>query len=173
MSQLSFVPARADDAPLIADLVNCAYHGDKHNPGWTSEGHLFDGRRTDDAEIRGLLAERESTFLLCVRASEVIGSVHVKNLGAAAYLGMLVVKPGLQGAGTGKRLMAAAEDLARRTWGSRRISISVINRRPELIAFYERRGYRRTGQSKRLPAEAPGTPRFPDIELVVMEKDLA
>ena len=172
MPDLSFVPARPDDAPLVADLVNCAYRGDARSPGWTSEGHLFDGRRTDDDEIRGLIEERESTILLCVRGSEVIGSVHVKNLGAAAYLGMLVVKPALQGAGTGKQLMKAAEELARRTWGSTRMSMSVINRRPELISFYERRGYRRTGQSKRLPAEAPSTPRFPDIELVLMEKDL-
>lgn len=38
---LSFRPATAADAPLIAALVNSAYRGDSSRAGWTTEADLI------------------------------------------------------------------------------------------------------------------------------------
>jgi len=50
----------------------------------------------------------------------------------------------------------------------------VIRQRDELIAWYERRGYRRTGRTEPFPYgdERAGIPKQDDLEFVVMEKEL-
>jgi hypothetical protein len=50
----------------------------------------------------------------------------------------------------------------------------VIDRRTELIAWYERRGYVRTGESRPFPygEEGVGVPRDDDFRFAVLEKDL-
>src|SRR5438876_243583 len=94
---LSFRQARREEARLIANLVNSAYRGDSSRLGWTTEADLLDGQRTDEAEVRGLIEAEGSMILLCLQGAEVIGSVHLQKMDTAAYLGMLVVRPGLQG----------------------------------------------------------------------------
>jgi ribosomal protein S18 acetylase RimI-like enzyme len=169
---LSFRKARADEAGLIAGLVNAAYRGASSRAGWTTEADLLGGQRTDEGEIRRLLGEERSLILLCLNDSEVIGSVVLQQKGDAAYLGMLVVRPVLQGGGIGKQLIRAAETLAQREWGSRKITMTVITRRPELLAFYERRGYRRTGQVLPFPDDpAAGIPLVPELEFELLEKE--
>ena len=170
---LSFIKARPEDASLIAGLVNSAYRGDSSRSGWTSEADLFDGPRTDENEIRDLINSQDSMFLLCVQATEIIGSVLLRKTEASAYLGMLVVNPRLQGAGIGSRLMASAESVAREAWSIKKMSMTVIGCRHELIAFYERRGYRRTGRIERLPLDGLSLPRIGNLELEVLEKEFA
>jgi len=54
-------------------------------------------------------------------------------------------------------------------------AMTVIEQRAELIAWYERRGYRRTGETKPFPYgdERFGIPRRPDLRFVVLAKSLA
>jgi GNAT superfamily N-acetyltransferase len=170
---LTFIKARPEDVGLINALVNSAYRGDASRDGWTSEADLFDGPRTDENEIRGLIDSDDSMLLLCMQATELVGSVLLRKNGVCAYLGMLVIRPRLQGAGIGSRLMAAAELAARDAWNITRMSMTVIGCRHELIAFYERRGYRRTGQIESLPLGGLSVPRVSGLELEVLEKDLA
>jgi GNAT superfamily N-acetyltransferase len=170
---LSFRPARPEEAGLIAGLVNSAYRGAASRAGWTSEADLLDGQRTDEQEIRRLLEDELSVILLCLKNAEVIGSVLLQNKGAAAYLGMFVVRPELQGGGLGKQFISAAEQFARQQWGSQKITMTVITLRRELIAFYERRGYRRTGQVFPFPTDpAAGIPRVPGLQFELLEKEL-
>ena len=99
--------------------------------------------------------------------------MHIQKEGSACYLSMLVVKPGLQGSGIGRQLIEVAEMRARETWSSSKMTMSVITIRPELIAYYERRGYRRTGEMKPFVFdEVHGIPRVDGIELEVLEKEL-
>lgn len=169
---LSFIKARPEHASLITALVNSAYRGDSSRAGWTSEADLFDGPRTDENEIRSLIESRDCMLLLCMTATELVGSVLLRNEGSRAYLGMLVIEPRLQGGGIGSRLMAAAEFSAREAWNTTKMSMTVIGCRHELVAFYERRGYRRTGQIQSLPSGGPSVPRVTGLELVALEKDL-
>ena len=167
---LSFVRARAEDASRIAALVNRAYRGDSGRIGWTSEADLFDGPRTDENEVRDFISSDDSMILLCIQGDEFVGSVLLTSFGSAAYLGMLVTEPLVQGAGIGSRLMLAAEAVARETWAATTISITVVRCRHELVAFYQRRGYRPTGQLKPLPLHGLSVPRIDNLQLQVMEK---
>lgn len=169
---LSFVVARPDRAAAIAALINSAYRGDASRAGWTTEADLLEGLRTDTAEVRDLIRRDDSVMLLCERDGETIGCVHLQREGDEAYLGMLVVQPTLQGGGIGKRFLGAAESFVRERWGVTRIRMTVINRRAELIAFYQRRGYRRTGRTRPFPAEALSSSRVGPLEFEDLEKDL-
>jgi hypothetical protein len=52
--------------------------------------------------------------------------------------------------------------------------MTVITLRPELLAFYERRGFRRTGETVPFPYGDPrfGLPRRPDLEMETLVKEL-
>lgn len=169
----AFRRAIAADAEAIAALVNSAYRGDSSRAGWTTEADLLGGQRTDAEEIAQLIVREGSALLLCLRAGELIGSVHVGRVDdATAYLGMLVIKPVLQGQGLGRCLMEEAERFARTEWGAARMQMQVITMRPELIAWYERRGYLRTGEIRPFPATDPrfGLPKVAGLQFEVLEK---
>ena len=169
---LSFRKALMQEADYIATLVNSGYRGETSKKGWTTEADLLDGTRTNKADIENMIGQPGSMVLLCTDGDEIIGTAHLEQRGHECQLGMLVVRPGLQDRGIGRQLMQAAEDMARETWGSRKIAMAVISIRHELIAYYERRGYRRTGRTK--PFVADDTHGYPKksqpIEFVVMEK---
>ncbi|RYZ63376.1 MAG: hypothetical protein EOP09_17750, partial [Proteobacteria bacterium] len=50
----------------------------------------------------------------------------------------------------------------------------VIDSRKELIAFYERRGYQRTGETRPFPMDDPraGIPLVSHLQFVVLKKQL-
>ena len=173
MSELQFRRATAVDVDDIVDIVNLCYRGDASKGGWTTEADLIEGTRTDRDEIAALVAQPNSVFLLCHANGDLVGSVHIQKQLSSCYLGMLVVKPGLQGAGTGARIIQAAEDYAQSVWHSSKMTMTVITVRSELIAYYERRGYRRTGRKKELKFDKThGMPLVEGLELEFFEKDL-
>lgn len=170
---LTFRKAREDEADLIARLTNMAYRGDTSRLGWTTEADLLDGQRTDTEEVLSLIQNPHSMMLLCLRNDEVVGSLNLQNLGSTGYLGMFVVKPGLQGLGIGKEFIRVAELTAQREWGVTKMTMTVISFRPELVDYYERRGYRRTGEVKPFPSDpAGGIPLVEGLQLEVLEKPL-
>jgi ribosomal protein S18 acetylase RimI-like enzyme len=85
---------------------------------------------------------------------------------------MLTVSPTLQGGGIGKLLLEAAETEARKL-KLPKISMSVISIRHELVAWYERRGYQKTGETKPFPMNDPnfGIPKQ-FLEFIMMEKQI-
>ncbi|MGC2166260.1 MAG: N-acetyltransferase [Gallionella sp.] len=167
--------AKAVDVDAIVALVNSAYRGDSSRVGWTTEADILGGQRTDTKEISELISEPRSVFLLCLRGSEMAGSVHVQQKDAVtAYMGMLVIKPVLQGQGLGRRVINEAERFARANWKAEQMQMQVITLRDELIAFYERCGYRRTGEIRPFPATDPrfGLPKVDGLKFEVLEKAL-
>jgi ribosomal protein S18 acetylase RimI-like enzyme len=169
---VTFRPARSAEAAELARLVNSAYRGDSSRAGWTTEADLLDGQRTDEEEIRELITAKNSLLLICLRDAEIIGSVSLQKTGNTAYLGMLVIRPDWQGAGVGRRLIQAAENFVRQEWGAHKIEMTVITLRTELLAFYERRGYRRTGVIKPFPTDVrAGIPRVRGLEFEVLENN--
>ena len=174
-SDLSFRRACPSDVDAIVALVNSAYRGESSRAGWTTEADLLGGQRTDAEEISFLIAEENSVILLCLHGNEIIGSVHLERKDTAtAHMGMLVIKPVLQGQRLGRRLMDESENFVRSTWGTSIMRMQVISLRGELIAYYQRRGYRRTGELKPFPSHDPrfGLPRIEGLMFEVLEKAL-
>jgi ribosomal protein S18 acetylase RimI-like enzyme len=171
---LSFQVADQRQLDLIVSLVNTAYRGEISKLGWTTEAHILGGQRTDAEEIGQLLAEKDSLILLCLYQGAAIGTAHLKKRHNGAYLGMLTIRPELQGRGFGGQFLAAAENKARQRWDANRITMSVITLRHELIAFYQRHGYQRTGRVEEFPRDPRfGIPRVTNLQFEYLEKILA
>lgn len=169
----TFRKAIIEDVAFLAPFVNAAYRGDSSRVGWTTEADFLDGQRTDEDGIRELIEAADSMILLCLQNEEIVGSVHLQKTENAAYLGMLVTRPDLQGLGIGKHLMQAAEAVVQEEWSVHKMEMTVITLRSELLAFYERRGYRRTGIIKPFPTDARfGIPRVENLQFEVLEKEL-
>lgn len=171
--------AHGDVGPLVA-LVESAYRGDASRAGWTTEADLLDGRRTGAEDITSCIDRDCSMILIGERKGELLACAHVAaepsdDAGDVGYFGMFSVRPQLQGAGLGKAMLAEAERIAREQWQLPMMRMTVIDLREELIAFYERRGYRRTGVFKPFPYgdERFGLPRRDDLRFEVLEKSLA
>jgi ribosomal protein S18 acetylase RimI-like enzyme len=170
-------PYRDDDLDEIAALVNAAYRGETSRAGWTSEFELLGGQRTDAAMLRADLAATPGATILTMRESaggEILASVWLEPAKAETYyLGMLTVNPVRQADGLGRALLAQAENYAAAA-GARKMHLTVIEQRDSLIAWYERRGYRRTGVVKPFPYDDTrvGAPKRADLRLAVFEKEL-
>ena len=160
------------DAPRLTRLVNRAYRGDTSRQGWTTEANLLDGQRIDEAGVSEMLAVPEATMLLCLGPNdELLGSFYVHPTGDKLYLAMLAVNPDGQARGVGKFLLNAAEEYGLQH-GCTVSKMTVISVRSELIAFYERLGYRQTGETEPFPTDPRyGIPKQP-LTLLVLEKML-
>ena len=173
MSHLSFRTAESSDIPTIVQLVNSAYRGESGKAGWTTEADLLDGQRTDATEITRLLNADDSMILLCQKNGDIIASVHLEKHEEGAYLGMLSVNPAVQNQGIGKRLMAEAERIAKAQWAAEKMVMMVITLRHDIIAFYQRYGYVRTGRTEPFPtSENYGIQKVPGLVLEYLEKPL-
>jgi len=174
MTELHFRAATAADLDAIAALVTSAYRGDSSRAGWTTEADFLDGNRIDREVLRADIERPGSRVLLAERNGELLACAHVSEEGAAGYFGMFSVVPGLQGGGIGKQVLAECERIARDEWRLPAMRMTVIDIRDTLIAFYERRGYRRTGILKPFPYgdERFGLPRRDDLRFEVLEKAL-
>jgi ribosomal protein S18 acetylase RimI-like enzyme len=171
---MQFRRAAAADVPAIVALVESAYRGPASRAGWTTEADLLDGQRTDADEVARLLADPANRILLVEGPDGLLGSVLVSDQGDAAYVGMFAVRPGLQGRGVGSALLAEVERLSRDELGRQAARMTVLAQRAELIAWYERRGYRRTGAREPFPYGEPrlGLPRRDDLVFEVLRKEL-
>jgi ribosomal protein S18 acetylase RimI-like enzyme len=168
-------PATTADVPPLVALVNSAYRGDSSKVGWTTEADLLDGQRVDVEGLTETIVRPGTVILLHERDHALVGCVHLERTGQDCYLGMLTIQPMAQGAGLGRQMLEAAERWALEHWSSRTIHMTVIVQRTELIAWYERRGYHRTGERKLFPYgdERFGLPRRDDLAFEVLRKPLS
>ena len=166
--------ATAADVDAIVALVQSTYRGDSSRVGWTTEADLLDGQRIDEQGVLADLRQPDSRIRLLFSGDELLACGHVAIEEGAGYFGMFSVRADRQGSGLGKYLLADAEHIVRDHWKLPRMRLTVIDVREELIAFYERRGYRRTGIKKPFPyGDARfGLPRRLDLRFEVLEKTL-
>jgi len=170
-----FRSATAADVTAIVALVESAYRGESGRRGWTTESDLLDGRRTDELLVAELLASPDSAVLLAQAGDQLLACCHLEKHGHSAYFGMFAVDPSRQNSGLGKQVLAEAERFARDVWRCAAMHMKVIDARRELIAWYERRGYRRTGEYSPFPYgdERVGIPRRDDLRFELMIKDFS
>lgn len=164
--------ATKEDVAALTLLVNSAYRGNSSKKGWTTEADLLGGQRTNEKILREMMEEPDAVILKYTSSEGTIQAcVYLKNKGGKLYLGMLTVSPESQAKGIGKQLLAAAEMYAGKVHCTV-IQMTVISVRSELIAWYERHGYRNTGQTEPFPTDPEfGLPKQ-QLEFIVMEKQL-
>jgi ribosomal protein S18 acetylase RimI-like enzyme len=167
---MSIQIANLDDAPALVTLMDNAYRGESSKQGWTSEGDLFIGnKRTDHENVKRLLQEPNAVFLKYVDDGVIVGCVLLHQKKQRLYLGMFAVSPHTQGKGIGKKLLAAADEYAKQR-SCNSIFMTVITVREELIAWYEKHGYKKTDRLLPFPVdERFGIPTQP-LEMIVLEK---
>ena len=170
----TFRLATPDDVAVIVALVESAYRGDVSRKGWTTEADLLDGQRTDPVGVTELITKPDSCMLLAERNGTLLACANLEKRGDAGYFGMFSVRPDLQGGGIGRATLAEAERIARDDWHCREMQMTVISVRDELIAWYERRGYKRTGKYSPFPYgdERFGVPKRDDLRFELLVKPL-
>ncbi|MGH8110507.1 MAG: GNAT family N-acetyltransferase [Rhodanobacteraceae bacterium] len=177
-SLLRFRAAVPADIDAIVALTESAYRGNASRAGWTTEADLLDGQRTDAGEVGALIADRSGKVLLAECDGKLLASCVVQRLigehAGDGHFGMFSVRPALQGRGTGSAVLSEAERIARDDWHCPVMRMTVIDARVELLAWYERHGYRRTGESRPFPYGDPrfGVPRRNDLRFEWLVKAL-
>jgi ribosomal protein S18 acetylase RimI-like enzyme len=162
------------DAAKIVALLNSAYRGESSKQGWTTEAHLIAGTvRTDENDLLNIMAKPNSVVLKYINEQdEVIGCVNLQQHDKKIYLGMLSVSPNLQGAGIGKQLLKVAEEYAMHLQCTA-IYMTVITARAELINWYNRYGYKDTGERKPFTEDNLTGRHLQPLEFMVLEKVVA
>ncbi len=164
-----FRKAVLDDIFDLASLINSAYRGDSARKGWTHEADLVDGLRVTPLELDDIIKSKKEYYLLVLTQDGLSACVHLAESENILEVGMLTVRPDLQGKKIGSALLMEIERLARSS-GMKHLRLSVIHVRKELISYYERKGFILTGESEPFPERYPA--KLPGLKLLEMKKTL-
>ncbi|MBZ1392187.1 GNAT family N-acetyltransferase [Psychrobacter pacificensis] len=184
--------ADASDIGALERLLNCCY---RETAGWTNEADLVGGIRITPDELAGVIDHPKHYLFVYPKTTtgkrdaeetgEILGCIAVDiktdaNSNKKAYIGMFAVHPELQGQGVGNVVLQAAETFATRHLLSTengtdkqpaRLTMSILSHRPELLAYYQRRGYQLNGNKIPFPNDGNnGEPKREDLELLELEK---
>jgi len=164
--------ATQTDIPALNKLINSAYRGETSKQGWTTEANLLDGIRIDETTLAKYFEDPNIIILKNTEETgEITGTVYLEIRGAKLYVGMFSVSPLLQNSGIGRNLLLAAETYAKQL-NCHTLTMTVISTRHELISWYERRGFKATGETEPFHTGTKfGIPKE-HIELVVLEKSI-
>lgn len=172
MSEGNWRRAGLDDIDALVALIQSAYRGDTSKVGWTTEADLLGGQRVDAGMLADQIADDAQMLLMRKDEAGPLACVAVERRDGYGYIGTVTVRPAAQGLGLGREALEVAEAHIAGAWGLDRARMTVIAQRPELIAWYERRGYRNTGETAPFPYnnERFGAPIRDDLYFVVLEK---
>lgn len=156
-------------------LVRQAYRGEDSRAGWTTEALLLDDERIEEAEVLTKISRPDGLVLLAFDGDDLVACCELlhksEDLG---YFGMFAVRPALQAAGVGRRMLAEAEAFARDRWLVTTMEMTVIGQRTELIDWYIRRGYVLTEETRPFPYDqlVRGSALRDDLYFAVLAKAL-
>ena len=164
--------ATLENVTEIKNLVNSAYRGETSKKGWTTEAYILEGTRITENELTDTLSDPNNTILIYQENGKIIGTVLLTNKKTELYLGMLTVLPELQNSGLGKKLLLAAENFAV-SLQIPKIVMTVITVRNELIAWYNRNGFKDSGKREPFPQNLDDVVLHSEpLEFMVLEKVL-
>ena len=150
--------ATIDDTDLLVPFINRAFAPDNY---------FKRTERTSPSQVAEYL--QKGFFLLLEDTVGLLGLIYTElredNRG---YIGMIAIDPDRQGSGIGTRLLQIGEQICRER-GSSVIDISVVNLRPDLVAWYQRKGYQNVGEAPYVRPEILILP----CHFILMEKILA
>ncbi len=138
--------AGLNNARKITELVNSVYRGENSKKGWTTEADFLSGIRITEEKVKEIIERKDDLIFLALIGGKITGCVHLENTGSYSYLGMLSVDVNYQDKGIGKILINECERYTKEVLRLSEIRMKVISRRTELIEYYNRRGYRSTGE---------------------------
>ncbi|KAI5456440.1 acyl-CoA N-acyltransferase [Mariannaea sp. PMI_226] len=187
---LSFRKATPADASSILALVRSAYRGDSSRTGWTTEADLVADDRIDTAGVIAKISEPRGAIILAFAKDSDSGEGQGQGEGGegtlisccevlcrsddVSYFGLFAVDPTKQAGGIGRKVLQHAEAFAKAEFGARMMEMWVIWTREELIAWYIRRGYRKTSKTSPFPYAqlVNGKALRDDLYFITLEKDL-
>lgn len=170
LSQFTLKKANPNQCPDICNLVNLTYRGET---GWTRETHIIGGDRTNLDEITTAMAKPGARFYVVYQKQLLAACIYLSHEQHHAYIGFFSVHPDFQGHGVGKHILQQTETIARQQFATAKIRMFVVSQRPELIAFYQRRGYQRTGGQEPYPLQLKiGVPKVDGLTIEFLEKQL-
>jgi ribosomal protein S18 acetylase RimI-like enzyme len=150
--------ATTDDVDQLVPFINRAFAPDNY---------FKRTERTNPSQVAEYL--RKGFFLLLEDAGKFSGLVYTElRENSRGYIGMIATDPDRQRGGIGTHLLKIGEEFCLNQ-GSRVIEISVINLRPDLIAWYQRKGYQTVGEAPYVRPEILILP----CHFILMEKNLA
>jgi GNAT superfamily N-acetyltransferase len=164
--------AHINDIPTLTSLLNRSYRGDSSRTGWTTEADLLSGKRIDEAELFKLHNDPDSLILIAQSGDTITATIYAHHAADTVHFGLFAVEPSMQGGGIGKVLLAYAESEAHNRWGINTAIMEVITHRSELIEYYGRRGYMRTGEMIPFPKSDLWDQQVDFLELAVLVKRL-
>lgn len=160
-----------NDLDAIVDLVNSAYRGLDGSKRWTTEAHLVQGDRLTKNDLRRLISDNDSEFYVSYIDGNLVGCIAVKRYGPITEFGTFAVDPNLHALGYGKDLLNFAESKA--SSYSSVFQVTVVSQNSDLVRFYQRRGYKETGQRLAYPTDQNvGKPKVKNIDLIVLQKNV-
>lgn len=169
-----FRNATVADAKVLVDLIRSAYRGETSQQGWASEADFVGGDRIDQSGVCNLIAAPNSMILILADGMSVVACCQLEDRGGGiVYFGTFAVDPGAQARGVGRRVLAEAERIAKTRYGATALEISVLAPQNQLISYYERQGFHRTGKTGPFPSDPIfARPLVDNLYFVLLEKDL-
>lgn len=177
-----------DDQDTIDRVVHIVNQGYRGRESWTTEADIVAGMRTTRDGVSSVLSsmqilvasvgsDDETELVIgCVETGSVTETVvgPIEGTEPSFYLGMLAVDPVYQSSGVGRALCEEVFRCAREEGKATRVVMDVLSCRTELIAWYERMGFRPTGHRKdaRSFMDAKGETLLKDCDFILLEKKL-
>lgn len=167
-----FRHAMINDISVLTALLNRSYRGESSRVGWTTEADLLSGKRIDESGLLQLLNDPDSLILIAQTNEIITATIHAHRERDTVHFGLFAVEPTLQGNGIGKALLSYAESEAALKWKISTAIMEVITHRKELIAYYERRGYVRTGEIIAFPKSDLWDQKVDSLALAILRKKI-